>query len=378
MIWKNKIVLFSIILLSFVHCKKQEIVIDSPTKGNQIKYAKGFELYNYNGFSILKIKKPWPTALHNYIYILKEKNGIIPDSLKQNPIIDIPIKSVIATSTTHLASLEMLNVQDLLIGFPNLSYISSKKIRTRIKQGKVEELGSNLNLNIEKIIDLNPSLLVGYGIDNNNSSLDNLQKSGVQIVLNGDWNEQSPLGKAEWIKFFGALFNKNELANTLFTSVEKSYTKTKSLGQKANYQPTVLSGGMYQDLWYVPEGNSWGSLFIKDANAAYIWKNTKGTGSLSLPFEVVFEKANQADFWIGPGDFISLKNLEQSNPHYANFKAFETKKVYSYSFKKGETGGVLYYELAANRPDLVLKDLVKIFHPELLPDYKLFFLEKLK
>jgi iron complex transport system substrate-binding protein len=97
-----------------------------------------------------------------------------------------------------------------------------------------------------------------------------------------------------------------------------------------------------------------------------------------LSFETVLEKAQNADFWIGPGQFSSFEELEKANPNYSYFKAVQAKKVYSFSSKKGKTGGVIYYELASSRPDLVLKDLIKILHPELLPEYDLYFFEQLK
>ena len=134
---------------------------------------------------------------------------------------------------------------------------------------------------------------------------------------------------------------------------------------------------MYQDQWYVPQGESWAALFMKDAQANYLWADSKGTGSLSLPFETVLDKAQNADYWIAPGDFSSLKEMNESNPHYMEFTAFKNKKVYSYSAKKGAKGGILYFELSPTRPDWVLKDLIKILHPELLADHELFFFQKL-
>jgi len=138
-----------------------------------------------------------------------------------------------------------------------------------------------------------------------------------------------------------------------------------------------MSGALFQDQWFMPQGGSWGALFIKDAHASYLWSNEKGTGSLSLPFESVLDKAQNAQYWIGPGEFTSLKAMKDRNVHYAQFKAYKDKNVYSYSSRKGKKGGILYYELAPNRPDIVLKDMIKILHPELLPDHKLHFFEKL-
>ncbi|WP_395074736.1 ABC transporter substrate-binding protein [Flavobacterium sp.] len=372
-------IFFLFILTTFVGCKKNaEISNAAKFKiSNSIQYAKGLEIYKYSGFSVLKVKNPWPKANKDYSYILQEKNGIIPDSLKQNTIIQIPVKTIVVTSTTHIPSLEMLGVENTLIGFPNLNYISSPKVRARIDSGNVEELGNNQSLNIEVAINLAPSIIVGYGIDNNNSSLDNLQKSGLKVVLNGDWNEQSSLGKAEWIKFFGALYGQEQKALSIFEKIVKDYKSTLTLAEKASSNPTVLSGAMFQDVWYMPQGESWGSVFLKDAKSNYLWKDTKGTGSLSLSFETVLEKGQNADFWI-QGQFSTLDEIEKTNKHYTQFKAFKTKNVYSFGNKKGKTGGNLFYELAPNRPDLVLKDILKMVHPELLPNYEMSFIEKLK
>lgn len=349
-----------------------------PTAHNEIRNAKGLAIYRYNGFSIVKITNPWPKATKEYTYILQQKNAVIPDSLKAFQVISVPLKTIVVTSTTHIPSLEMLGEENTLVGFPSLDLISSEKIRQRIEAGKVKELGNNQNLNTEVLIDLQPDLIVGFGIDNTNPTLDNLQKNGLQIMLNGDWNEQSPLGKAEWIKFFGALYCKEDLAEKLFSDIEKDYQSTLALAQKANTKPTVVQGAIFENQWYLPHGNSWGSVFIRDAGGKYIWSDSQGTGSLSLPFETVLEKAGEADFWIGPAQFTSLAAMTNDNPHYSQFKAYRNKKVYSFSNKKGKTGGLIFYELAPNRPDLVLKDMLKILHPELLPDYELYFFEQLR
>jgi iron complex transport system substrate-binding protein len=358
--------------------KKELSIAKTATVNNEIKYAKGLEIYRYNGYSLMKITQPWPGAKENLIYVLQEKNGIIPDSIKQFTTIQIPVKSIVVTSTTHIPSLEMLGVEATLVGFPNTDYISSEKTRKRIDAGKVREVGKNENLNTEVLIDMEPDVIVGFGLTNSNPSLDILQKSGLKVMFNGDWTEQSPLGKAEWIKFFGALYGLNSKANSVFDEIEKEYSATLALAKKATRKPTVLSGSMFQDQWYVPQGESWASLFLKDAQADYLWNDTKGTGSASLPFEVILEKAQQAEFWIAPGDFSSLKQMNESNPHYKQFESFKNKKVYSYALNKGAKGGILYFEWSPTRPDWVLKDLIKIFHPELVPDHSLFFFQKLE
>jgi iron complex transport system substrate-binding protein len=142
--------------------------------------------------------------------------------------------------------------------------------------------------------------------------------------------------------------------------------------------PTVMAGDMYQDKWYLPKGNSWGSILLNNAGGDYLWKETTGSGSLSLSFETVLDKALNADIWITSGQYGTLAEMEKANSHYSKFKAFQNKEVYTFCNKKGANGGVLYYELAPNRPDMVLKDIVKTLHPELLVGYEPFFFEKLK
>jgi iron complex transport system substrate-binding protein len=376
--FQNGVLCFLVFLL-FVQCKeepKKQTVIAS-TK-NKIQYARGLEIYKHQGFTILKITNPWPNAKENFTYILQEKNGIIPDSLKQFTVIPIPLKSIVVTSTTHIPALELLGVENTLAGFPNTNYISSEKTRKRIDAGKVREVGVNENLNTEVLIDMNPDLIVSFGLNNSNPTLDHLQKSGLKVMLNGDWTEQSPLGKAEWIKFFGALYGLDAKADAVFSEIEKEYKATLALAQKTITKPTVLSGAMYQEQWYVPQGESWAALFLKDAQSQYLWADTEGTGSLSVPFEVILEKAQNADFWIAPGEFSSLKQMSDNNPHYKQFTAFKNKKVYSYAVNKGAKGGILYFEWSPTRPDWVLKDLIKIFHPELVPNHKLYFFQKLE
>lgn len=373
---------FSIALLSvvflFLSCKKEQAETTvSETTENTIRHAKGLEIYNYKGYSVVKVKHPWPNAENGFTYILKEKNGIVPDSLQKYTTVSVPVQSIIVTSTTHIPSLEMLGVENTLVGFPNTDFISSEKTRALIDAGKVKNLGQNESINTEVAIDLSPEVIVGFSIDSNNKTFNNLEKAGMKVLYNGDWTEQTPLGKSEWIKFFGALYGKNKEAEAVFNKIEKDYTDAVVLAKKATNRPTALSGGMFQDTWNLPQGDSWAALFLKDANINYLWKDTKGIGSLALSFEKVLEKAQNADYWFGPGQFSTLKELQDTNPHYAQFKAFKNKNVYSFTTKTGAKGGVIYYEQAANRPDLVLKDLIKITNPDVLPDYQLYFFQKL-
>lgn len=366
-----------LLIFTLVSCK-QESISTIITAENQIEFATGFELYDYSDFKILKIKNISPESDKAEKYILHKKNVQIPDSLKSFTSIVIPVQNIIVTSTTHIPSLEMLDVTETLIGFPGLDYISSEVVRAKIEKGQVREVGQNERINTEIVVDLTPDVLVSFAINESNQTLENLKQAGIKVLLNGDWNEKNPLGKAEWIKFFGALYDKDQKAQETFENIKSEYKKAKELASKAAVKPTIITGNIYENVWYLPKGDSWSALFLADAHTEYFWKDTSGTGSLALSFEEVFDTAQNADYWIGAGLYTSLAEMLQANPHYKEFKAFKEGNVYSFSTKKGATGGAIYYELAPNRPDLVLKDIIKITHPELLENYELQFFERLK
>ncbi|MGI9546565.1 MAG: ABC transporter substrate-binding protein, partial [Flavobacteriaceae bacterium] len=150
------------------------------------------------------------------------------------------------------------------------------------------------------------------------------------------------------------------------------------LAQSSRQMPTVLSGALYKDVWYLPAGESWAAKFIEDANADYLWKDTEGTGSLNMSLESVLNKGDRADYWISPSQFTSYREMLEANMHYQNFKPFKEKKVFTFAATRGSTGGLLYYELAPSRPDIVLSDLIYIFHPDLIPDYEPYFFKPLE
>jgi iron complex transport system substrate-binding protein len=370
---------FLLLFFTLTGCKKAETidVVKPEIARNSIEYASGLSIVKQDGYSIVTVINPWPNANKNFTYILKEKEAKVPDSLQKYTTIKVPLESVVVTSTTNIPFLEMLEVENKLVGFPHTDYISSEKTRALIDKGSVKNIGQNEKLNIEQLIELSPDLIVTFGVDNNNPMLDNLKKSGLNVFIQGDWMEQSPLGKAEWIKLYGALFGKEEKAKELFDKIVLSYNQAKKLLTDKQATSTVLYGSMYEDLWYVAKGNSWVAQFMKDAQANYLWANLEGTGSQGLSFEKVLDKAKTANFWIATGSFKTLDEFGKSNPHYSEFDAFKNKTIYTFESKLGATGGTIYYELSPSRPDLVLKDYIKIFHPDLLPSYEFTFASKL-
>ena len=378
--FQSFLVLFIIAML-LTACKSEKKEL-STKNSISVKYASGFSIKDMGAYTVVKVVEPWPgaTKTYNYAFIPKEKLASITyPKDAYDAIITTPIETFITSSTTHIPAIEALGGLDKLVGFPNTKYISSMPARDRIRNQKIKEIGaSNESLNTEIVLELAPDAVVGFGIDNKNSNYELLQKANIPVVYNGDWTERTPLGKAEWIKFFGVLLNKEKEADSIFNTIETEYQKTKQLTKKATKKPTILSGAIYKDVWYLPAGESWASKFLEDANTNYLWGESKGTGSLSLSLESVLDKGAQADFWVSPSQFTSYKEMESANSHYQQFNAFKNKKIYTFAHTKGITGGLLYYELAPQRPDLVLKDLVHIFHPELLPNHIPYFFTPLQ
>ncbi|WP_299061124.1 ABC transporter substrate-binding protein [uncultured Polaribacter sp.] len=368
-------IIFICFLILFYNCKKKGENIDNiNTIKSKIKYAQGFGIVYENGEKKLIIKTAFKNDKTVKKYVISKNNG----QSNTEKIIKTPVKKIIATSTTHIPMIELLNEETAIIGFPNSEYISSERTRKLITEGKIKEIGKENSLNTEIILDLQPELVVGYSVSNADKSLTTLQKANINVIYNGDWLEETPLGRAEWIKFFGVLFDKEKEADSIFKVIERNYLDAKQIATSAKLKPTVLSGAiMSKDIWNLPAGESFVAQFLKDANLNYLWKDSKGKGSLSLSFESVFDIGKSADYWIAPGYFSSKEQLLKSNILYKKFNAFKQNKIFTPTIKKGKTGGIIYYELAGTRPDLVLKDLIKICNPDLLPDYKLAFFEKM-
>ena len=370
---------FFLLLVIFSFSCKKEILKETtaPISKSTIKYAKGFDIVTVNGLKKLIIKTGYQNAKTVFEYLILNKTA--KKASLNNQTIQVPIKEIVVTSTTHIPMVELLNEESSIVGFPHATYISSEKTRTLIDAGKIKEIGKESSLNTEILLDLQPELVVGYSVSSADKSLTTIKKAGINVIYNGDWLEETPLGRAEWIKFFGVLFDKEKQADSIFKEIENNYLDAKNIALKAARKPTILSGAiMSKDIWNLPAGDSFVAQFLKDANLNYLWKNSKGKGSLSLSFESVFDTGRNADFWIAPGYFSSKEQLLQSNQIYAEFEAFKNDRIFTPSTKKGKTGGVIYYELAPTRPDLVLKDIIKITNPDLLPNYELTFFEKMQ
>jgi iron complex transport system substrate-binding protein len=384
MLHKKILVCIFLGLFVVMSCKDETRVEQSRSlsaKQIQNSYAEGFKITDYKTHKVLTIANPWPQAEKSYTYALQKKEHSTKNKLNKdnfNGSITVPVQKIVVTSTTHIPALELLGVEQTLVGFPGTDYISSEKTRTRIDNGHIRELGNNEGINTEVLLDLRPDVVVAFGVDGTNKSMEVIEKAGIPVIYNGDWVEKSPLAKAEWIKFFGLLYSKEKEAEGIFTQIETDYIDAKKIASEATSKPTILCGAMYKDIWYLPNGTSPEAQFLEDANTNYLWSDTKESGSIALSFETVFEKAKHAELWLSPSYYTSYEALEKSSSHYTEFDAFKNKKIYTFSNTTGKTGGVLYYELGTSRPDLVLKDMIKICHPELLTNYEPAFFKPLQ
>tara|TARA_R110002012_G_scaffold42418_8_gene115491 strand:+ start:39415 stop:40566 length:1152 start_codon:yes stop_codon:yes gene_type:complete len=380
---KQRSVLFlGFLLMVLMGCKqaKKTQPVQNQESTSSITYATGFTVKKQADFTVIEVTAAWPGA-NNFTYALVPKEKLPAMTFPRDAydaIIGTPVEKMVLTSTTHIEPLNQLGELNTIIGFPNTDYISSPEARKLVDSGQIQDLGMNDVLNTEMVLELNPELIIGFSINEENKTYDILKKAGIPVVYNGDWVEHTPLGKAEWIKFFAPFFQKEALGDSIFEEVESSYQQAAALAQKAKTKPTVLTGGLYKDVWYVAGGNSWMAQFMKDANADYLWSDTEATGSIGLSLESVLEKAQDAEYWLNPSAQTTYMELNEANTHHQQFGAFKNRRVYSNAIEKGETGGLIFYELAPHRPDMVLRDFIKILHPELLPEHQLQFIKPLQ
>jgi iron complex transport system substrate-binding protein len=366
------------ILLTLFSCQspKESKELDLVEIPNS--YAKGFAIFQGNGFKVIEVKQAFPGEHVPFRYLVKEEKKLEIDEQGYDAVVSLPVSKVVATSTTHIPHLDYLDASHLLIGFPDLNLISSPKTRKLIDAGKVTDLGSGAQANIEKIIELDPDWVMISTLGEDLKNLEILKSAGIATIINGEYVEQHPLGRAEWIKLTGALLGKSEVANAAFSQIDADYNQAAQLVTNiSNERLKVMAGVMYKDIWYVPGADSWGARLLEVAGGDYLFKEQKGTGSAQLSYEYVLEMAQEAEYWLGASDFRTLTEMKNADPRYAHFKAFKTGNVYTYTQKKGATGGLEYFELGYLRPDLILQDLIKILHPDLLPDYSLYFYSKL-
>jgi iron complex transport system substrate-binding protein len=297
-------------------------------------------------------------------YLLLDSSAVLDAAcLKGQRVIRVPVQRAALVSTTHAALFAALDCRERVAGMSWADNLYDEGLRARYRQGQIAELSAEGNLDLERILALEPDLVMTYmTADPEYGQFRKMEQLGLPVMANAEFAELHPLGQAEWLRLGGWLTGRERQADSLFGLVESRY---QSLAQRAtgtSSSPTVFSGLDYQGAWTVPRGGSFAAAYLRDAGARYVWAAEAGTGSLSLDFEQVLLGASEAEVWVNPGAARSLAELEAFNPRLVNFRAWKTGRVYNNDARMSASGGNDYWESAVVRPDRVLEDLIRIFH----------------
>jgi iron complex transport system substrate-binding protein len=344
-----------------------------------VNYATGFEVEYHKNYKVVTVKNPWRDAQVNFQYLLVQCGTPVPEEFKSSEVITVPINTVVSLSTTHLPHLAKLGVVDKLIGVSDSKQVNTPEVVEKIKQGKITKVGNNASLNVEQLLELNPNLVMTYGTgDKQIDNYPKIQEAGLKVAINAEYMETSPLGRSEWLKFTALFFNQEKVAQKIFDETVKKYQAIAAKAKSVKNRPTVFVGFNFKGIWYMPGGNSYVAKFLADAGSDYLWNNKKSSGSLPLSFETILERAANADYWLNSSQsWKTLKDLQAQDNRYADFQAVQKGNVYNNNARINETGGNDYWEGGISNPDVVLSDLIKIFHPEILPNHQLVYYQKL-
>lgn len=345
------------------------------------EYATGFSVEYHEGYKVVTVTKPWRGSDESYTYVLV-KRGVSPPHLgKGEEIITIPSERFVSLSSTYLPYLPILGITSSLKGVTNTNTVYTPEVMNLIQEGKVIDVsGMATGINLETLIDLNPDLVMAYATGQPEyDAHPKLQEAGIPVVLNAEYMEEDPLGRAEWIKFISVFFNREKEANAYFEKIKNEYQSLeKSVHSLNGTYPTVFVNNNWQGTWNMAGGQSYVAELLRDAGADYLWSDDTTTGSIPLDFEIVYDKGQNADYWLNPGNAMTLQELLGEDARYSEFAAVKSKKIYNNNARVNAGGGNDYWESGVAHPETILKDLIKIFHPEIVADHKLVYYRHLE
>ena len=332
------------------------------------KYATQLTVVRYDGYTVATLKNPWKEGmtLHQYLFVPTSAAAdsslfTLHSSLPNATVIRTPLSRSMIFSTVHCAMLMDFGKQDCIAGVADLKYIKIPWIQQQVQQGKITDVGDGLSPVVEKIIDQRPDALFLSPFENS-GGYGKLEDIDIPIVECAEYMESTPLGRAEWLRFYGLLFGCEQKADSLFDAIDKNYNQLKTLVTQKN-RPSVLLDNVTGSVWYVPGGKSTIGQMIQDAGGSYPWAADEHSGSVSLPFENVLEKAGETDVWLfrySSDHDITYDELRSEHHGYNQFKAFRDKNVYGCNVELSP-----FYEETPFRPDWLLNDFIRILHPEL-------------
>ncbi len=381
---KYKLVGICILFIILQHCQprtaREETVDfqeDEPETfiPLEVSHAKGFNLLYHAHYKELQLIQEQDTTR----YLLLPKDTPPPQAMPFDQTITIPVRKIITQSTTHLGQLAFLNAENVIVGIDEADYVFHETIRQKIREGSITEVGSGENLNTEQVLALSPDLLIVSGMPG--TTLDRFQpliEAGISVIVNTEWMESSLLAKAEWVKLMAALTNREALAEEKFSQVKAQYDSIATLATLVKDKPKIIIGSPFQDVWHVPGGKSERSQLFQTAAATWPWAQDSSAVSIMVSFETMYAYGLQADYWLNPGQVSTRQELLAKDARFADFKAFQQDQIYNHNKRMNSTGlGNDFFESGTVHPERVLADVVKILHPEVLPDDTLYYYQKI-
>lgn len=379
-----------------------------PAGAGVLGHAVVFTLERRADTTILFVRKPWQGAKGDFTYVLaprpdgsdtagidsayapgegdKAQNGPILTRRVRTPaqgsdtlFFAVPVRRVITLTTTNLRDFRTVGSLDALVGLGGGRYVCDPEVRSRLASGRIRDVGTDVGLDAEAVVALQPDLLITYVVGgSSDGGRGKLAETGIPIAVEGSYMEESPLGRAEWIKFTAAFLGKGAEADSAFAVVDSSYRALSALARTAKRRPTVFVGAPFGGSWWMAGGRTYVGRLLADAGADYLWSADTTRGSLNLDMETVLARAADADFWINAGEWKDLADAKHKDPRNALFKAWKDGQVYTNDAIRCEAGGRDFFETGASRPDWILADLIRILHPELLPGHKLRWYRRLQ
>jgi len=345
----------------------------------RLTQATGFSVEYFKNYKLVTVLTPYRDAQEKFQYVLVQCGTPAPTGHDNAQIIEVPIKSIVSMSSRYLPLLKALDLYDSLVGIDSAEGVYDPEITQMAKDGKLAEVGTGAEVNIEQAISLNPDLIMTYaGRQAQSNAHPKLLEAGLKVAINAEYMEGTPLGRAEWLKFVAVFFNQEAAATRHFDAMAAKYTEITKIAAATSQKPTVLWGVPGKDTWFMPGGKSFVATLLRDAGANYLWAEDTSSGNMPLSFESVFDRAANADFWLAADGYPSMSEMIAADGRLNDFAAVKNKSVWANDARISETGGNDYWESGLANPDVVLADLIKIFHSELLPDHELVYWRLLK
>lgn len=343
----------------------------------QISHAVNLKVDYFKNYKLVTISNPWRGAKEQFSYALVQCGTPAPKNLPANTsVIEVPVKRVVTLSTTEVAALDRINATDKIVALDEFTYVNNAKVREMIKAGKLKEVGAGPKINLEQLLTLKPDVVFTAGLGSAEyDTHPKLAEAKVKVGIDASYMEQLPLGRAEWSKYFALFLNREAQATTAFNEVQDKYTAIANKMKTASKKPSTLNGIPFKDVWSISGGQSFAARFVTDAGGQHFWADDTSTGSIPLKFEQVLAKASKADHWLLNAfeQPANTKELLKIDPRFSSFAATKTGNVWNFDKRVNENGGNDYYESGAVNPHLILADLAKIFHPDLMKDHEFVF-----